>query len=266
MRHAVKIQEYLIQISSGDERFLSDVPTVSNARRILGVLKADQARAYELKLLKRKMDGGLDVSDPASNSLADRLQILRKYAYGFYEEAKSNGGTKLCIIQQMKLIDVYGYSPTSDRERDKAILLELGQKYINEKDDAEGDAVRRTRLIPIKDVNRIDATIPKPQEAKNYIASVLGKYLPSDSADAGGSLLATAALADEVEFPEDSSSSSAASSISAMMPKAGARAESGFVGLSAAVAGPGAGFSYADSGAGSSMDIPISYHFTHDLM
>jgi hypothetical protein len=60
LRHAVRIQEHLIEICSGEERFLSaDLPTVSNSRRILGILKADQARVYELKLFKRNRDEGL---------------------------------------------------------------------------------------------------------------------------------------------------------------------------------------------------------------
>ncbi len=192
LRHAVKIQEYLIQISSSEERFLAAVPTVSNARRILGILKADQARVYELKLLKRKMDDGLDLSDPRSNSLADRLQILRQYAYDFYGEASDNGGSKLCILQRMKLIDEQGYSPTGDRERDKTILLELGEIYINEKDDAVETVAVRTRArarIGGASRERILGAVPKPREAKKYIADVFGKYLIGDFDDAGRAVL-----------------------------------------------------------------------------
>lgn len=223
LRHAVRIQKHLVQISLGDERGLSDVSPASNARRILAVLKADQARVYELKLLKKKIDMGLDLSDPVSNSLADRFQILRKDAYDFYEEAKNSGGTKLCIIQQMKLIDRHGYSPTGDRERDKAVLLELGEKYINEKDDVvEAPTVKmRAGAIPKRDLsghNRIFATIPKPHGAKDFIAEVLGKYLVSDLADAGRAVLVAtdSSATDDAEWEENPPTSSSTRQMSAL--------------------------------------------------
>ena len=179
LSHAVRIQKHLIQTCSGEERFLSvDLPTFSNAKRILGILKADQARVYELKLLKRKRDVDLDLSDPGSNNIVDRFQLLRKDAYDLYAEASDCGSSKLCILQRMKLIDEQGYSPTGNKERDEAILLDLGTKYLHENEDSVEEPAIRTqaRIVAASGRNKILGAIPKPNGARDYIARIFAKH------------------------------------------------------------------------------------------
>lgn len=182
---AINIQDFLMGAHPSQQHRANDTVVINPYKRIKGVLLADRARVFELRLLKRKVQMRLDLRDAGSNEIVDRDGILRGKAYTFYHDALSQGASKSCLLGMIKLINDNGYSPTGDMGGDREILLELLERYT--KHLGEQKRSPRGVFAQFEKVHgsKIVGAIPKPRNAIDYISALKDKLQLVGEASSG---------------------------------------------------------------------------------